>query len=548
MRLRTRTFLLCFVPAALLFSLSFWAIQQVVQSTVREGLRTSLRENHRTIARLRLQTDLQNSRFLRVVGENAPLKAGLQLLLSYRQSPAAIQSAAKQTLEDQLREMGEHMGFDFMMVSGPDGLALAGVLRSGRQLVPLDVTGMRVDEGRLRAVADRVLQVASVSVDQGEENIGSLTIGEYFDFTDFSTPAVLLRDGRVLRSTIPGAQLRDIAAALAHCAPSAECEIRLGTAVWMSLPMQNASLGGGYQVRGLQNVDAAAAPLRAMLQRVFLIASTGVVLLAVLGSLASARSIVRPIASVVTLLRRAENTGALPEFTPSGTGIREIRDLMEAFNRAAISVREARGNLQNAYVEFVGSLANALDARDRYTAGHSQRVSDLSRMTAVALGMSPGDADRIEFGALLHDIGKIGIADSVLQKPGRLTEEEYGLVKLHPEIGRRILEGVHGFAPYLPSVELHHENWDGTGYPHGQARKQTPVDARIIHIADAYDAMTSDRPYRRGLGREEALRIIHANAGTQFDPDIAAVFIGLPRFDSPAALTLSESVLTEKPC
>jgi len=132
-----------------------------------------------------------------------------------------------------------------------------------------------------------------------------------------------------------------------------------------------------------------------------------------------------------------------------------------------------------------GSLANALDARDRYTAGHSSRVSQLSCATASALYLGADEVERIRIGALLHDVGKIGIADNVLQKTGRLTEEEFAIVKQHPVIGRRILEGVQGFAPFLAAVELHHENWDGSGYPKGQAGLETPIDARIIHVSDA---------------------------------------------------------------
>jgi HD-GYP domain-containing protein (c-di-GMP phosphodiesterase class II) len=170
-------------------------------------------------------------------------------------------------------------------------------------------------------------------------------------------------------------------------------------------------------------------------------------------------------------------------------------------------------------------------------------VSRLSCFTAEALRLEQDAVERIRIGALLHDIGKIGIADRVLQKPGRLTDEEMEVVKEHPEIGRRILEGVHGFAPFLGAVEFHHENWDGTGYPRGQSGEETPVDARIIHVADAYDAMTTDRPYRPGMTREQAIRILKTNAGTQFDPQIVEAFLALPAPEAlPPILALSANV------
>ena len=137
--------------------------------------------------------------------------------------------------------------------------------------------------------------------------------------------------------------------------------------------------------------------------------------------------------------------------------------------------------------------------------------------------VEPEVIERIRIGALLHDIGKIGIEDEVLRKPDRLTPAEFAIVMQHPLIGRRILEGVEGFAAFLDAVELHHENWDGTGYPYGQAGEETPVDARIIHVADAWDAMTTHRPYRQAMSREQAIGILLRSAGTQFDPRIIAV-------------------------
>jgi putative nucleotidyltransferase with HDIG domain len=239
-----------------------------------------------------------------------------------------------------------------------------------------------------------------------------------------------------------------------------------------------------------------------------------------------------PLARLVEHLRTSESTGLLPEVPARLGTVQEIRDLCESFNRAAASVRDSRENLHAAYVEFVESLASALDARDPYTAGHSRRVSEYACAIARALNYTAADLEEIRVAALLHDIGKIGIADAVLQKPGKLTEEEFAIIREHPTIGRRILEGVRGFHPYLPVVELHHEDWDGSGYPHGLKGEATPLSARIVHVADAYDAMTSDRPYRRGMGQERALRILAENAGTQFDATAVAAFLAIVKRDA----------------
>jgi HD-GYP domain-containing protein (c-di-GMP phosphodiesterase class II) len=143
------------------------------------------------------------------------------------------------------------------------------------------------------------------------------------------------------------------------------------------------------------------------------------------------------------------------------------------------------------------------------------------------MNVGAGDTESIRIGALLHDIGKIGIADTVLQKPGKLTAEEYALIQEHPTIGGKILEGVNGFQPYLPVVELHHENWDGSGYPVGLRGEAVPLAARIVHVADVYDALTSDRPYRRGMSHQRAIDLMKPLAGVQFDPSVVTAFLKL---------------------
>lgn len=528
MRFRTRAFLICFIPFAILLSASFWMIQKFVQRAVRDGVRTSLRESQTAISRVHAKSDLQNSRFLKVAGENSALKAGMQLLVSHPGS-----EAARMTVEDQLLELGEHMGFDFLLVSGPDGTPIAGVVRSAATgagtasgLVPLEIASLERDRGNLMMNGGRTFQVASIPVDQNEENLGSLAVGAFFDFSEFTTAAVLIRNGRVISSNISDIPADELEGVLQGCVEQPECDFRLRGANWISLSMQ--SFGGGYVLRSLENVDKAMAPVQSRLRNLFISVALISVLVALLCSLAASRSIMEPIAALVSHLRNAVRTGVLPEFEGKPSSTLEIRELADSYNRAAVAVREAGEKLESAYTEFVGSLANALDARDRYTSGHSWRVSELSCEIARAMHLSSEHIERIRIGALLHDIGKIGMADTLLQKPGDLTDEEFAIVKDHPLIGRRILEGVEGFSPYLDAVALHHENWDGTGYPTGKSADEIPMDARIIHVSDAYDAMTSDRSYRRGMTHERAVLILQKHAGTQYDPEIVEVFANLP--------------------
>src|SRR5258706_10990906 len=170
-------------------------------------------------------------------------------------------------------------------------------------------------------------------------------------------------------------------------------------------------------------------------------------------------------------------------------------------------------------------MAQALDARDPYTAGHSIRGSAYAREIALELGLPAAEAETIRIAAELHDIGKIGIPDAILQKPGPLTQEEYGLVKLHPQMGRKILERVKVFKKLLPVVELHHENPDGTGYPYGLKSDETPIAAQIVHVADAFDAMITDRSYRNARTVESALQELLRYSGTQFESTVVDAFL-----------------------
>ena len=335
MRFRTRAFLLCFVPFALLLTGSFWAIQKLVKSTVRDGLRTSLRQNHLAIARLRSRSDLRNSRFLKVAGENASLKAGLQLLASF---PA--DSEARQTVEDQLQELCQQMGFDFLMVSDSNGAALAGVLRGDDQLTPLEAPLPRSPRQGLRTLVDKVYRSPRSRSIREKRTSASCRLANAFDFSGFSTPGVLMRNGGVSQSSLPDIASPEIEAALKECRGQGECDVRLGGAEYISLPMESGSLGDGYVLRSLQNVDSASGPVQSVLNRVFLLAATGMVFTALMCSVFSSRTMVRPITAMISHLRNSEGTGLLAEFRGEQSSIREIRDLTASFNDAASAIRE----------------------------------------------------------------------------------------------------------------------------------------------------------------------------------------------------------------
>jgi len=195
--------------------------------------------------------------------------------------------------------------------------------------------------------------------------------------------------------------------------------------------------------------------------------------------------------------------------------IKEFNDKLETANK----------QLKEAYYGTIESLRLAVDAKDNYTRNHSDRVSYYSVMIGKQLGLSDSDLELLKQGALFHDIGKIGIPDAILQKPGKLTDEEYDDIKNHPSIGAKILAPAKIFADLIPMVLNHHERFDGKGYPVGLAGEDIPLMARIVCVADSFDAMTSDRSYRPRFKVIDALEEVERCKGAQFDPLVVDAFI-----------------------
>lgn len=206
----------------------------------------------------------------------------------------------------------------------------------------------------------------------------------------------------------------------------------------------------------------------------------------------------------------------------------EFSKLVAGFNMMVRGLQAREQQNRQLLDSYFTTLAVALDARDSYTAGHSLRVAEYSVIIGQLAGLTGRRLDDLRKSALLHDIGKIGVPDSVLFKEGNLTEEEFDQIKSHPVLGENILrqiEPVEKMAPYLSGVRSHHERYDGKGYPDGLAGLAIPLDGRIIAVADAYDAMTSDRPYRKGMDHARALTILEEGRGSQWDPEFAGLFL-----------------------
>jgi HD-GYP domain-containing protein (c-di-GMP phosphodiesterase class II) len=204
--------------------------------------------------------------------------------------------------------------------------------------------------------------------------------------------------------------------------------------------------------------------------------------------------------------------------------------LMESISGMLGACMENAELYHRQHLTFIGTiraLSAAIDAKDQYTQGHSERVAMLSALLALKMGYSEEEVERIRISGLVHDVGKIGVAESVLCKPGRLTDLEFDMIKTHPRIGYEIMKAIPDLHDILPGVLHHHERWDGNGYPDNLAGEGIPHMARIMALADTFDAMSSNRAYRSGMPREKVFAEFRKCSGTQFDPDLVEPFLSL---------------------
>ncbi|MEM7312229.1 MAG: HD-GYP domain-containing protein [Planctomycetota bacterium] len=209
-----------------------------------------------------------------------------------------------------------------------------------------------------------------------------------------------------------------------------------------------------------------------------------------------------------------------------------------SFFSSHVKNSELVSQLEQQLTSIVRALVSAVDAKDPYTRGHSERVAEFARVIGGELGLSESEQAELHFTGLLHDIGKIGIPDAILRKEGHLTDAEYDVIKTHPTIGWEIVRDVEELGYAKSGIMHHHENYDGSGYPHQLSGEDIPLYGRIIAVADSFDAMTSDRSYRKGRSASEVIKILSDGAGTQWDPAIVKAFqAALPQIEKAAQFT-----------
>jgi putative nucleotidyltransferase with HDIG domain len=433
-----------------------------------------------------------------------------------------------QTIDRELVKLAARIQPDVLAVTDPSGnvLAAAGRFADGwPRFLPVPTSKQRESVVSLPsglfhrisaplALGDAEVGVISVATSMGDDYAQRIS-----GLSGAST--LVTTDGRVVATTLPPEAERDISTAVLRSLPGIST-VRLGGAEYA---VRQVTQSGTAAVYTLDSIDRAFAPaLRRALSGMTLVALAAFGI-AGLVSLWTARSLARPIDQLSRSLGAMTRSGTFETPLRASHSSQEVDALAHTFNSMMMSVSAAEAETQSAYVGAIRALALALDARDPYTAGHSERVSAISVAVGRQMQLPAPQLDVLRLGALLHDIGKIGISDNVLRKPTSLTPEEFELIKEHPTVGARILRTVPFLAEHLPIVELHHERPDGRGYPYGLTSSETPLLARIVHVVDAFDAMTSARAYRPALESADAIRELWRCAGTQFDAEVVHALV-----------------------
>ncbi|MER3426719.1 MAG: hypothetical protein C4334_01265 [Pyrinomonas sp.] len=310
---------------------------------------------------------------------------------------------------------------------------------------------------------------------------------------------------------------------------------RDGKSIAMLGAYATAELGPGARlgVISVQDEHAALQSVAAMRGQIWGISLLGATVALVVGVL-FARQLTLPVQELAARAQRIASGDfsdrlSIRSRTELGDLGRSFNQMTDQLERLIEDLRRAADENRELFIGTVKAMATAIDNKDPYTRGHSERVARFSVAIARRLGLSEEEVEKVRISALLHDVGKIGVDDRILKKPAPLTDEEFELMKQHPLKGYRIMSQIPAMRDFLPGIYMHHERLDGLGYPQGLSGDQIPLQARIIAVADSFDAMTTERPYQRAMSAEVALELIESFVGTRYDERVVQALIGAYR-------------------
>jgi putative nucleotidyltransferase with HDIG domain len=553
-RLLVKTLAVTFATVALLLVAVFVVVTFIVRDQVRQAVSSNLESSQRVFGAIEARRQREQSEQVAALAESPRLKAAVDTYAAEAttNNDPVVREQWLTTIRRQLEEVAARIDSDAIVLTDVRNRTLAAAGRLADRWprdreVAIAGAGDRVDGiARMDGV---VFRVVSVPFDLDGVRIGALYLATGLDrryAEDLATLAgartAIVSDGHIVASTLSADAARAFEAALAANTPASGVVTLDGE----SHAFRRLVDVTGATFYALTSIDGVSRePTRRAIERLSIIALCAT-LLALAASFWLARMITEPIGLLSTSLKRMAASRDMSSGSSrpiaSGSSL-EIDGLIETFNALITSVTDAENQTQGAYTGAIRALATALDARDPYTAGHSERVSVLSVAIGRSLRLRDEEIEVIRLGALLHDIGKIGVPDSVLLKPTALTPAEFDIIKQHPGAGARILQSVPFLAPHIPIVELHHERPDGHGYPHGLRGDEIPIAAHIVHVADAYDAMTTARAYRRARHPTAALQELWQFAGTAFHAEaVGALATVLPGVISDSGEVVLEHV------
>ncbi len=540
-----RTLVATLATVAFVLSAVLLVVTLNVQTTVRAGVGDRLDTVQGLLVALETKRAQELHAQVAMLAENSTLKAAVD---TYHTELRTTNPAGRQdllaTIARELDKLAARIRPDVLEVRSASGEVLAVAGRRASEWPAFSrVNAPRSDSGgTFVTTPSGIFRLASVQVMLQGTELGTLTLASALDdryateISDLSrTPTLIFSGNHVVASTLPPDALIGLNAEVIRTMASQEVkEISLSGSDYAVRPLLHE---GGAEVYVLDSIDASARPVIAKHLRTMGWIALGAFTLAALASVWLSRTIARPIDTLSASLSTMTETRNFENPLPPGGNVLEVDALTITFNTMIESVKAAEEERLGAYVGTIRALALALDARDPYTAGHSERVSALSLAIGRCMWLDDTHLEVLRLGALLHDIGKIGISDHILMKPGPLTGEEYEIIKQHPVVGARILRSVPFLEPHIPIVELHHERPDGKGYPHGLRGTEIPLVASIVHVADAFDAITSARAYRPARAPSEGLRELWRCAGAQFDAEVVhALAKALPDIDRSSSL------------
>jgi putative nucleotidyltransferase with HDIG domain len=504
--------------------LTFLVLSWQTQSRLRHAVAEDLEGSQQRFADVEARRTRERRLQAVALAENPTLKAAVDTYVSeVRQGTPS--GDLLPTIRHEVVKLADLMGVPALaLVETGTGTVLASAGRRASDWpAGARVSWTEPDQGGDELVISRgqsLFLATTVPLQLGPDTVGTVVLATPLDDAYASSLAtgaradvLIFHEGQVVASSGSDLLGSDIASVTL---PAAGPVIVNG----QELVVRRLSQLGSTGVYAVSSVASAATATTSEVTRVMFFVGALALLLAGAASLWLARTLARPIDELTESLARMAETKDLDGPLPRSGISREMDALADSFDTLRSAVSQAEAESDAAYLGVIGALAAALDARDPYTAGHSNRVADLSVLLAKEMDLPAQDRETLRLGALLHDIGKIGINDSVLRKPGKLTPEEFDHIKLHPVLGARILQPLTFLTPHLPVVELHHERPDGRGYPHGLRGDDIPLFARIVHVADAFDAMTSARAYRPARPAAEAMAELWRNVGTDFDPRV----------------------------